>query len=160
MQYLTKTIEIAATAAGSQRALEDQLGLAHRYLTEVKAGRRGLPIESCFKLAEMTGTDLARLIAESEAITAKKPEKVAYWKKKLEDFGKIEDKIAACLILGLVTNFLTPTPSQAAPVLNSPAGSVYIMSNGRRKIKRAIARLALILDRLTTTALQPVCFAN
>jgi len=126
MEYLTKIIENEAKNEGSQRALEDRLGLAHRYLTEVKAGRRGLPIEACFKLAEITGANLVRLIAESEAITAKKPEKVEFWKKKLES-------LTASIFFGLVILNMTITPAEAAPMFKSDCKTLYIMSNRRSK---------------------------
>lgn len=120
MDYLIKTIGIGAEIAGDQKHLEAKLDLARGYLSDVKAGRRGLPIEACFKLAELTGADLVHVIAESEAITAKKPEKVEFWKKKLE-------ALAACLILGVVTNFVTPAPSQAAQIETKPLITLYIM---------------------------------
>lgn len=123
MDYLNRTIEEGAKIAGDQKQLEATLGLARGYITEVKAGRRGLPTEACFKLAEMTGADLARMIASSEAITAKKPEKVAYWKKKLVEL----ESLAACLIVACVISVVTPTPSQAVQLSQVPDSTLYIM---------------------------------
>lgn len=129
MEYLIKTIGKGAEIAGDQKHLEAELGIARGYLSDVKAGRKGLQIEACFKLAEITGADLVRVIAESEAITAKKPEKVEFWKKKLE-------ALAACLVLGVVTNFVTPAPCEASQSAKVIDYTVYYV-----KLRRKLSSL-------------------
>ncbi|MDP2804622.1 MAG: hypothetical protein Q8O24_01650 [Gallionellaceae bacterium] len=122
MEYLIKMIENGAVIEGDQKHLETALELARGYITEVKKGRRGLPIEACYKLADLTGADLVRLIAENEAITAKK-EKADFWKKKLREL----EAVAAMGIFASVILFVTPTPSQAAQLSQVVNSTVYIM---------------------------------
>jgi len=125
MEYLTKIIENAAEQEGGKALLALKLDVSRTNISDVLAGKRALPIEACLKLKELTGADLERLIVENEAITAKKPEKVAYLKKKLVEF----ESMAACLILACVTSVVTPTPSQAAPLSQVVDSTLYIMSN-------------------------------
>ena len=128
MEYLIKIIEQGSTIAGDQKQLEAKLGLARGNISDVKAGRRGLPTDACFKLADMTGADLARVIASSEAITAKKPEEVKYWKKKLNEFERLAAVYLLALTVGVIS-FVTPSPAKAAPILQMTDFTVYIMSN-------------------------------
>lgn len=65
MEYVNKLIDQAVVETGSIKALEIKLGIAKNTLFEVKRNRRGLPIKACIKLAEMTDTDLEKLIAEN-----------------------------------------------------------------------------------------------
>lgn len=141
MEYLIKTIENGAKECGSIAALEIQLELPKKTLYEVKAGRRGLSTEACFKLADLTGESVVRLIAESEAITAK-AEKADFWKKKLHEL----EAMAACLILATVTTLVTPTPSQAAPLSQVLDSTVYIMSNCWRRITAFFQQLSTIFS--------------
>ena len=122
MDYLIKIIEQGAQIKGDQKQLESALDLARGTITEVKAGRRSLPVEACVKLKDLTGADLERLIAESEAITAK-AEKANFWKKKLHDL----ERIAAMVIVGSVISVVTPSPAQAAPTLQVIDLTLYIM---------------------------------
>lgn len=135
MKYLVEVIEQGAKAAGDQKQLEAALDLARGTITEVKAGRRGLPVEACYKLVDMTGADLARLIAESEAITAN-PKKAEFWKKKLVEF----EKLAACVLVGVILN-MTPTPSEAAPMLDKSLITLYIMLNCMRRLAHLKQRI-------------------
>lgn len=122
MEYLSKIIERAAEKLGNQRDLEIYLDLARGYLTEVKAGRRGLPDIAQDKLEKLMNLEGGTLRAASAIITEKKPEKVEYWKKKLVEF----EKLAACVLVGVILN-MTPTPSQAAPMLQVTDLTLYIM---------------------------------
>lgn len=119
MEYLTSVIEKAAQQAGDQKRLETALGLAKGYLTEVKAGRRGLPVAVCYALAEMIGEDERRVVAASELITEKKAERRAV----LLPFVAH----ALTVIFATVILFVTPSPVKAAPVLQVPDLTVYIM---------------------------------
>lgn len=129
MEYLSKIIEQAAEKIGNQRDLEIYLDLARGYLTEVKAGRRGLPDIAQDKLEKLMNLEGGALRAASAIITEKKPEKVEYWKKKLIEF----EKLAACILVGVILN-MTPTPSQAAPMLQVSDLTLYIMSNAQATV--------------------------
>jgi len=114
MNHLNRIIEKAAEKIGNQKELEAYLGLVKGNLSDVKAGKRGLPDIAQAKLEELMELPIGSLRAPSAIITEKKPERVAYWKKKLMEF----EKLAACILAGVILN-MTPTPSEAAPVAKS-----------------------------------------
>jgi len=114
MKYLSETLNNGKTKIGSDTELALYLGITKSNLSDIKAGRRGLPVEACYKLVDLTDADLARVIAESESITAKKPEEVEFWKKKLE-------ALAASIFLFVILN-MSPTPAEAAPALKADGG--------------------------------------
>jgi hypothetical protein len=150
MDYLTKIIDEAAKKLGSQRDLENYLDLAPRHLTEVKGGRRGLPDIAQAKLEELMGLQTGALRAPSAIITEKKPERRAYWEKKLE-------RLAAMVLLGVIS-VVTPTPSEAAPLLQVPDSTLYIMSNRLRRFRAKTAAIfAAFFDALPTIAVRPLC---
>lgn len=123
MKYLIEKIEEAAEKAGGKAELAKNLEISRTVISDVLGSRRGLPLDACYKLADMTGANLARIVAENEAITAKK-EKAEFWKKKLMEF----EKLAACILVGVILN-MSPTPSQAAQSLQAIDLTLYIMSN-------------------------------
>ncbi len=123
MNFLTQTIEKAAEKLGSKKALADYLEMTAPNLSDVIAGGRGLPDFAQAKLEELMELPSGSLRAPSAIITEKKPERVAYWKKKLHDL----EKLAACVLLASVTNFVTPSPAEAAPILANPLNTLYIM---------------------------------
>lgn len=63
----------------SGKALADFLGVTAPDLSSAKAGRRGLPAYACVKLAQLIGEDERCVIAASELVTEKNPERRAVW---------------------------------------------------------------------------------
>lgn len=121
MDYLRKIIAEAAQKVGGVESLEDYLDLPRRTLS--MAGKsRGLPDIAQAKLEDLMELPSGSLRAPSAIITEKKPERVAYWKKKLTEF----EKLAACVLVGVILN-MTPTPSEAAPMLDKSLNTLYIM---------------------------------
>lgn len=150
MKYLIEKIEEAAEKAGGKAELAKNLEISRTVISDVLGSRRGLPLDACYKLADMTGANLARIVAENEAITAKK-EKAEFWKKKLMEF----EKLAACILVGVILN-MSPTPSQAAQSLQAIDLTLYIMSNCWIKIMRL---KQLILQDLKMRIPEPLlCF--
>lgn len=95
-------------------ALAEQLGVSATNIADAKAHRRGLPAHSCVKLSQLLNVDLKAIIAASELTTERKEEKRAFWlpfvmNQEIQRIAKI------VLILGIVTNFVTPTPAEATP---------------------------------------------
>lgn len=123
MEYLNEIIRKAAEKVGGIQALEDHLGLPRKTLSMVGKSR-GLPDYAQDKLEELMELEGGTLRAASAIITEKKPERVAYWKKKLMEF----EKLAACILVGVILN-MSPTPSQAAQSLQVIDLTLYIMSN-------------------------------
>jgi hypothetical protein len=81
--YITKGAEIAGTI----KALADRLGVGATDVSNVKAGRRGLPLFACVRLAQLIGEDERRVIAASELVTEKNPERRAVWLPFVQEFA-------------------------------------------------------------------------
>lgn len=114
-------IERAEKTAGSQKALAEIIGQSEGNLRAAKSGKRGLPIAVCYQLAELIGVDERMVVAASELVTEKKPERRAVL---LPFVAHALSVIATSVIL-----VVTPTPSQAAQMLQVTDSTVYIMSN-------------------------------
>lgn len=106
MKLLSDIIKQAAAKMGGVQALEDYLGLPRKTLSMV-GKTRGLPDFAQAKLEELMELTPGSLRAPSAIITEKKPERRAYWEKKLET-------LALCALLAVVTNFVTPSPAEAS----------------------------------------------
>jgi hypothetical protein len=74
---LREMIEAAAKVSGDQKKLAKAIGTQAGAITEAKAGRRGLPTLACYKLAAILELDPAVVVAASELVTEKNPEKRA-----------------------------------------------------------------------------------
>jgi hypothetical protein len=114
-------IERAEKTAGSQTALAALLGQSPSRLRDAKSGQRGLPVAVCYQIAELIGEDERYVVAASELVTEKKPERRAI----LLPFVRG----IASVVLAIVIFNVTPTPSQAAPMLDKSLITLYIMSN-------------------------------
>lgn len=114
-------IERAEKTAGSQKALADMLGQSPSKLRDAKSGRCGLPIAVCYQIAALIDVEVSVVVAASELVTEKKPERRAVL---LPFVSHALSVIAASVVL-----LVTPTPSQAAPLLQVTDSTVYIMSN-------------------------------
>jgi hypothetical protein len=156
MEYLNEIIKLASVKVGGIQALEEQLGLPKKTLSMV-GKTRGLPDIAQAKLEDLMELPQGSLRNASAIITEKKPENVEYLKKKLHDL----QRIAAMIILGSVISFVTPTPSEAAPLTQITDSTLYIMSNAIRKIMKKMARFfASFAGNNSTTAAQRFCYVS
>ena len=114
MRNLKTYIEHAEKAAGSQKALAEKLDQSAGKLRQAKAGICGLPVAVCYQIAELIGEDERSVVAASELVTEKKPERRAI----LLPFVRH----AASIAFGVVILNMTPTPSQAAPIAKQATG--------------------------------------
>lgn len=73
--YINKCIAEAGTLA----ALAKQIGVMREALTASNGGKRSLPGYACVRLAQLIGEDERRVIAASELVTEKNPERRAVW---------------------------------------------------------------------------------
>lgn len=71
--------------AGSSQELAEMLSVTPQALSAAKAGKRGLPVASCFQLAKLTEHDPAIVIAASELATEKKPERIIFLLRFVQD---------------------------------------------------------------------------
>jgi hypothetical protein len=124
---LHEFIELGVKTTGSGAELSRRLDMLYNNFQSAKAEKRGLPSHACVKLAEIIGADPMEVIAASELVTEKKPERQALWRKVLD-----HRHAAAVVSFVVVTGFLTP---QNADAFNNKSLSkecdkpIYIMSN-------------------------------
>ncbi len=120
-------IEIGISKFGTITKLAEELGLQRESLSAAKAHRRGLPAYAISKLARILEIDPQVVTAASELVTERNEEKRRYWLPfvtNAQNFGKMA---SYALILGIVTNFVTAYPAEAAPVLNFASLAFCIM---------------------------------
>lgn len=118
---LKTLIEKAEKEAGSQKALALRIGQSESNIRAAKGHSRGLPDYACVMIAELIGEEPITVIAASNLATEKKEERREIWRPFVAR--------AASVILGSVILNMTPTPSQAAPMLQVTDSTLYIMSN-------------------------------
>jgi hypothetical protein len=75
---LREMIEKAAENKGGMRELATAIGIHPNNLTNAKRGERGLPISACGKLADILDIDRWTVVAASDLVTEKNPERRAY----------------------------------------------------------------------------------
>mgnify|MGYP000859937224 CR=1 FL=1 len=125
-------IEIGSEKAGSLTALGKKLDLSQPNMSHAKAMKKALPIDAAMKLADYIGADLRSVIAANELVTEKKEEKKNYWMQ----FVKSANAAIMIVTLG-VTNFVTPSPAEAAPLTQTMRQIICIMlNNGRTALKQ------------------------
>lgn len=122
-------IEQGATKAGNLTQLGKLLGQDQRNMTSAKSHRRPLPLDAAVRLADSLETDLRAVIAANELVTEKKEEKRAFW----TPFVQHAKAASIALTFSLVTNFVTPSPAEAAPVLKTTRDAICIMLSRRFK---------------------------
>ena len=111
---------------GGVKQLADYLGVNPNSVTNAKSHQRGIPNDAAFKLATLLCVDVKGIIAASELATERKEAKRAFWLPfvKNSEFRRIA---SYALILGIVTNFVTPNTAEAAPLLISASSILCIM---------------------------------
>lgn len=122
-------IETGAEKAGSLTALGRMFGLVQQSISEAKHQKRPLPLDAAVKLADYIGADRMAVIAANELVTEKKEEKRAFW----TPFVQHAKAASIALTFSLVTNFVTPSPAEAAPVLKTTRDAICIMLSRRFK---------------------------
>jgi plasmid maintenance system antidote protein VapI len=85
-------ISIGTEKLGSQKALAEFLGIPATSIRNVNCGRQGLSNVTCVKLAQLIETDPLEVIAASELVTEKKPEKRAFWERLRARARDIDEK--------------------------------------------------------------------
>lgn len=116
-------IEQGAKKAGSLTELGKMLDMSQPTISGAKAHKRPLTAMAIVKLAKFLDTDLESLIAANELVTEKDEKKRAFW----TPFVEHARAAGIVLALSIVTNFVTPSPAEAATLLNSVYGTVCIM---------------------------------
>lgn len=117
-------IEQGEKEAGGPTKLADYLGVSRTNIPDAKSGKRGLPGFACVKLAELIGASEIEVIAASELVTEKKPERRAIWSPFVQ--GTVRHALGLAL-MAVAINFVTPSPAQAAQNLNTKVITICIM---------------------------------
>jgi len=135
---LSELIERGVRVTGSRTHLAEALDLRPNQITDAK--RKGLPIAACFQLAELIGANPAEVIAASELVTEKKPERRAI----LATYA--QHAICIALSAGVILT-ATPSPANAAPVLKT-AGEGFVLCKVRRAVRRILRSLYMPMEFL------------
>lgn len=113
---MKKYIEMGEKAAGSQLKLAEYLGQFDTAIRRVKRGKAGLPNPLCIKLAQLIGENPLDVIVASELVTEKNAER----RKLLESCFS---KAASIAFVAIMSMSVTPSPAEAAPVLDNSKGA-------------------------------------
>jgi len=120
---MRELIDAGAKKAGEQKTLAGLVGLDNRRLSDIKAGRCGMPDYACFRLASYLGIDPAQVIAASALVTEKNEER----RKVFYPFVMGRAATIAATIAAIGSTAL-PTETQAAQgVENSRANGIVVM---------------------------------
>ena len=111
--------------------LADYLGVAATSIADAKAHRRGLPAVACVKLSDLLNVELKTIIAASELVTERKEEKRAFWLPFVTNARDLGKAASYALILGIVTNFVTPNSAEASDRAEASTPTVCIMLSCR-----------------------------
>jgi hypothetical protein len=128
----------------SDYALAKALDIHTGLISDYRALKREPDEYACLKFAEVLELDAEMLIVHFAARKAKNPKVKEYLQKYYERLGGL----AAGIFLA-VSLIMTPTPSEAAPLLKSGASTMYIMLNARRVINRAKKAALLAVNQIT-----------
>lgn len=104
-------------------ALAEALGVTKSAVSQYMSGKRIIENETCVALALMLGIDPIRIIMAADMDRAERAGQHSLW----EVFTSRTSIAASVLALVSVNLFLTPTPSEAAPVLAESTATVCIM---------------------------------
>jgi len=107
-------IEAGLLKKSTVSELADYLVVAATSIADAKAHRRGLPAVACVKLSDLLNVDLKTIIAASELATERKEAKRAFWLPFVTNARDITKLASYVMILGIVTNFVTPSPAEAS----------------------------------------------
>lgn len=135
---ISELLDAAKRKQGSLGEVARLFGFEQSRLSNWRSGKRRPDATEIMRLAEMAGLPafetLAQIEQELDAANA------SVWARALGNLRAAG--VAATVILGLaiysmtpknasaaVTNFVTPSPAEAAPALNNEGWSVHVMSN-------------------------------
>lgn len=89
-------IELGEDAAGSGKELAEKIGVQPQNLTNAKRGQRGLPLASCYKLADLVGAP-RDAVAAAAALNTEKDEEVRAYLRPIVQAGHIARHLVVAL---------------------------------------------------------------
>lgn len=118
---LRELIELAEQETGGTAKLAHAIGVNANAVTCAKRHDRGLPVAACFQLAEIIGEDARTVIAASELVTEKKPERRAVLLPFVNNAARMSADAGVILLS-------TPAALKAAQLLDFAVTGFCIMS--------------------------------
>jgi hypothetical protein len=124
VKYLDMLIE--KRGLKNDLALAKAMGWPSSRMSQYRTGKRVMENETCLQVALALGLDNPLpIIMAADADRAERLGQRSLW----EVFSPKMAGISAAVIFGVVTNFVTPSPAQAAPLQENGVAAIYIMSN-------------------------------
>lgn len=122
VKYLDMLIE--KRGLKNDLALAKAMGWPSSRMSQYRTGKRVMENETCLEVALALELDNPLpLIMAADADRAERVGQKSLW----EVFSPRMAGLSAALLLGVVTNFVTPSPAQAACNQEIGVGAVYIM---------------------------------
>lgn len=81
-------LEMGEEIAGGRKELALKIGVQPNNITDAKRGQRGLPLASCYKLADMIG-EARDVVAAAAALNTEKDEEVRAYLRPIVQAGQI-----------------------------------------------------------------------
>jgi hypothetical protein len=126
MENIDSVLDAAKAVTGSDNKTADYLGESRQLISGWRQrGSKPNDIHRA-KLCLLTGWSMDRMVA------------AVNYEKNPEFWGNFQRRLGAyvaAVIVG-VTSIVTPTPSEAAPILKDNSATVYIMLNRMRRLKQ------------------------
>jgi hypothetical protein len=117
VKYLDALIE--KKGLKNDKALCEHMGWSHSVASHYRTGKRIMDNETCLRIAaELELENPLPIIMAADMDRAEKAGQKSLW----EVFSPRMAGFSAALLLGVVTNFVTPSPAQAAPMLETGSG--------------------------------------
>ncbi|APR39381.1 Cro/Cl family transcriptional regulator [Paraburkholderia sp. SOS3] len=124
---------IAKKGLKNDKALCDYMGWSHSVASHYRTGKRVMDNETCLRLAsELDLDNPLPIIIAADIDRAEKSGQKSLW----EVFTPKMAGLSAALVFAIVTNFVTPSPAQAAPLQQIGGATVYLMSNQKHEHPR------------------------
>lgn len=138
---LREYIDMGAQKAGTLTKLGNLLGLTQPQISTIKSHKKPLPDTALVKLAEYINVPERELIAANNIAMGKH---VDFWR----PFVQHAKAASIALVFSLVTNFVTPSPAEAAQTQHMRSERLCIML-----IRRIIRHLK---ERQLTRTIKPI----
>ena len=128
MENVKSLLDTVKTAKGieSDYALAKTLDLPNGHISEYYSGKRSPNEFACLKIAQALNRPLADVLAVVRIAAEKDEKRRQAWKDYYKSIGGIAAGFALAVLVG-VTTLLTPSPAQAAPMLENASGMICIM---------------------------------
>ena len=127
MENTRKLLDEVKAKAGltSDNALANALGVRRQRVSDYYKGDRAPDNFVCKRIAELLNKPFAVVVAAVEIDVEKDEKRRQAWKDYYKSIGGVAAGFALAVLVG-VTTLLTPSPAQAAPMLENASGMICI----------------------------------